>query len=285
MSYPIIKYCPFVQWYFFCRPIKLILTSNVLIMSRGRGVNRLAGRKPTILATRGTSPDGSKQERRKNSRFLVTVPIEASWRGPEGVAIKTQAVARQVNANGGLLEMENYPEVGSRILLTNFLSAESAEGRVLATPNSREGVSRGIIVELITPSESFWGVNLQVKKTSVELQKLENSLHAEGIDLRLLNEFRDTVDYIRTAALAVQQLRELQLHGRDDSEVASVLVADRVRRTTNLCLEVSTDIESGKVSSDTKGVDELYRSMEEVCDRLRHLLKSREPGRFVTTRI
>ena len=159
------------------------------------------------MARRGTSPDGSKTERRKTSRFLVTVPIEASWRGPDGIAIKEQAVAKQVNANGGLLEMTNDPEVGSRITLTNFLSAETAEARGLATPYSREGVSHGIIVELITPSESFWGVNLQVKKTSVELQRLEKSLRSEGIDPRLLNEFRDTVDYIRTASVAVQQLR------------------------------------------------------------------------------
>ena len=244
----------------------------------------MAGRKPLKMASRGTSPDGSKQERRKNSRFPVTVPIEASWRGSEGLAHKSPAVARQVNQNGGLLEMEVYPEVGSRITLTNFLSAESVEARVLATPNSREGVSRGIVIELIIPSESFWGVNLQVKKTSVELQKLEDSLRSEGIDLRLLNEFRDTVDYIRTAALAVQQLRERQLHGRDDSEIAYVLVADRIRRTTNLCLEVITDIDGGKVLGETKGLVELYRSLEEVTDRLRHLLKSREPGRFVTTR-
>ena len=72
-------------------------------------------RKPAIIASRGTSPDGSKQERRKNSRFLVTVPIEASWRGSDGIAFKAQAIAKQVNCNGGLLEMENYPEMGSRI--------------------------------------------------------------------------------------------------------------------------------------------------------------------------
>src|SRR5277367_5794387 len=211
------------------------------------------------MARRGTSPDGSKMERRRNTRYLVTVPIEASWRSPDGVAFKAQAIAKQVNANGGLLEMENYPEVGSRISVTNFLSAETAEARVLATPNSREGVSRGIIIELITPSDSFWGVNLQVKKTSVELQKLEKSLRSEGIDPRLLNEFRDTVDYIRTASLAVQQLRERQIQGRDDNEISSVLVAERIRRTANLCLEVITDLEAGRVTNETKGVEELYQ--------------------------
>jgi hypothetical protein len=200
------------------------------------------------------------------------------------MAIKEQAIARQVNANGGQLEMSTYPDVGSRITLTNFLSAEAADARVLATPQSREGVSHGIVVELIVPSESFWGVNLQVKKASVELQKLEDSLRSEGIDLRLLNEFRDAVDYIRTAAVVVQQLREQQMHGRDDGEVVLLLTAERIRRATNLCLEVITDVDAGRVTPDTKGVDELYRSLEQACDRLRHLLKSREPGRYLTTR-
>jgi hypothetical protein len=241
-------------------------------------------RKSAIMAGRGTTPDGSKAERRKSYRFLVSVPIEATWRNPEGVPVLVQAVAKQVNANGGFLEMAHYPSVGSRITLTNFLSTETTEARVLATPSSREGVSHGIIVELITPSESFWGVSLQVKKTSVELKKLEKSLEAEGIDFRLLNEFRDTVDTLRTTAMAVQQLREVRLKGRDDSEIVSMLVADRVRRATNLCHELIADIDEGKMSSTTKEVEELYDSLEQACDRLRHLLKSRNPDRYLTTR-
>ena len=236
------------------------------------------------MARRGTSPDGTKVERRKARRFPVTVPIEVSWRGPSDLAIKEQAIARQVNANGGQLEMSNHPDVGSRITLTNFLSAETAEARVLATPQSREGVSHGIVVELIAPSESFWGVNLQVKKANVELQKLEDSLRSEGIDLRVLNEFRDAVDYIRTAAVVVQQLREQQMHGRDDGELALRLTAERVRRATNLCLEVVTDMDAGRITADSKGVDELDKSLEQACDRLRHLLKSREPDRYLTSR-
>src|SRR5580692_2756442 len=214
-------------------------------------------RKSAIMSGRGTTHDGSKAERRKTYRFLVAVRVDASWRNAEGVPVLVPAIAKQVNANGGFLEMTEYPAVGGRITLTNFLSAESAEARVLATPNSREGVSHGIIVELITPSDKFWGVNLQVKKTSVELQKLEKSLQAEGIDFRLLNEFRDTVDTLRTTALAVQQLREFQLKGHDDSEIISMLVADRVRRATNLSHELVADFDAGKISHSIKGVDEL----------------------------
>ena len=236
------------------------------------------------MSGRGTTHDGSKAERRKTYRFLVAVPVDASWRSPEGVPVLVPAIAKQVNGNGGYLEMTQHPSVGSRITLTNFLSAETAEARVLATPNSREGVSHGIVVELITPSESFWGVNLQVKKTSVELQKLEKSLQAEGIDFRLLNEFRDTVDTLRTTALAVQQLREFQLKGQDSGEIISLLVSSRVRRGTNFCHELIADIDGGKLSGGTKEVDELYNTLELACDRLRHLVKSRHPDRFVTTR-
>jgi hypothetical protein len=236
------------------------------------------------MGRRGTGPDGSKIERRQENRFLVSVPVDAHWRDSDGTPIAEQAVAKQVNANGGFLEMTRYPGVGSRITLTNFLSGEASEARVLATPNSREGVSHGIVVELIVPSDSFWGVNLQVKKTSVELRKLEKSLQSEGIDFRMLNEFRDTVETIRTTALAVQQLRELQIKGRDSSEITALLVADRVRRATNLCQELIADLDAMKVPRETKEVEGLYDSLEQVCDRLRHLLKSRQPDRYVTTR-
>lgn len=223
------------------------------------------------MARRGTSPDGSKVERRKSQRFTVNIAIEASWRGADGLSVKEQAVAKQVNGNGGFLEMAEYPEMGSRITLTNFFSAEAIEARVLATPSSREGVSNGIIVELIVPNESFWGVNLQVKKTSIELQKLEKSLRSEGIDLRLLNEFRDAVDYVRTSALAVQQLRESQLHGRGDAHVMSELINQRIRRTTNICLELLADLDSGKVNRDAPGLDELYRALEKTHGGVKHL--------------
>jgi hypothetical protein len=63
-----------------------------------------------------------------------------------------------------------------------------------------------------------------------------------------------------------------------------MLVADRVRRATNLCHELVADIGTGKLSSETKEVDELYDCLEQACDRLRHLLKSRRPDRYVTTR-
>jgi hypothetical protein len=236
------------------------------------------------MARRGTSPNGNKVERRKATRFPISVPIEVSWSGPGGKAVKEQAVARQVNGVGGFLEMDVYPDIGTRVSLTNFLSAETAEARVLANPSAREGVANGIIVELIVANESFWGVNFQIKKTGMELLKLESTLLAEGADPRLLNEYREAVDFMRTTAQVVQQMREQQIHGRDDDEAIAMLIADRIRRATNLSLELLTDIESGALTMEMKGVEELSRCLDQISDRLRTLLKRRDSERRVGAR-
>jgi hypothetical protein len=215
------------------------------------------------------SADGTKVERRKSRRFPVAIPIEVSWRGIEGIAAKADAVARHVNANGGFLNMSPYPEVGSRVTLANCLSAQTVEARVLAAPPTREGVANGVIVELIVPNESFWGVNLQVERSGAELHKLEKAMRYEGIDLRLLKEYRDAVDDIRSVAGMVQLLRECHLRGLDDGELFSALRAKRIRRTINSCLEVIADLDDGRVKNESKDVDELYRVLEQLSDRLR----------------
>lgn len=227
------------------------------------------------IKKRPMGADGTRVERRKSHRFPVVVPIEVSWRGTDGIAVKEEAVARQVNANGGFLKMSIYPELGSRITLANFLSAQTAEARVLAAPHTREGVANGIIIELIVPNASFWGVDLQVKKTIVELQNLEKLLQCEDIDLRLVKEYRDAVEYIRTAAATLQQLRECQFGGLDGGEMLSALATDRIRRTINLCVEVAADLDAGRLKTKSKGVDELYRAIEDLHDRIRQATKVR----------
>jgi len=238
-------------------------------MAPGIPVNE---RTPVTIKKRPLSADGTKLDRRKSRRFPVVVPIEVSWRGADGTAVKEDAVARQVNANGGFLKMDVYPDLGSRVTLANFLSAQTAEARVLAAPHAREGVSNGVVVELMVPDESFWGVDFQVKKAGAELQTLEKALQSEGVDVRMLKEYRDAVEYIRTASETVQQLRECQLRGLDDSEVLSLVAAERIRRTVDLCGEVIADLDAGRVKSESKGIDELFRAIEHLHGRLRRIV-------------
>jgi hypothetical protein len=204
---------------------------------------------------RASNPDGSKVEKRTSHRFTVVIPVEVSWRGTDGKAVKADAIARQVNARGGFLEMESLPEFGSRISLTNFLSAQTVEARVLGTPETRVGVAGGVAIELVAPSEDFWGVDLQAKKAAVELRKLETALSSQGVDLRLLSEFRDAVEYIRGVSTFAQQLREAQLRGHDEIELHSEIAAERVRRAAKICREVAADLDSALSNLDPLNTD------------------------------
>jgi hypothetical protein len=226
------------------------------------------------MKKRPMSADGTDVERRKSRRFPVVVPIEVSWRGPNGIAMKEDAVARQVNDKGGFLKMSSYPGVGVRVTLANFLSAQTAEARVLAAPDSRPGVASGIVVELIVPNESFWGVDLQLNKTIVELQNLEKALKGEDIDLGLVREYRDAMDHICSITETLQRLRTSKPRASDDREVLPALAADRIRRATSVCLDVIADLDAGRIRQDSAHVEELVRAVHQLQHRVKQGSKS-----------
>jgi len=226
-----------------------------------------------MMKKRPMSADGTDVERRKSRRFPVVVPVEVSWRGPNGRALKEDAVARKVNDRGGFLKMSSYPPVGARVTLANFLSAQTAEARVLAAPDSRPGVASGIVVELIVPNESFWGVDLQVNKTIVELQNLEKALKGEEIDLPLVREYRDAMDSIIGITDTLQRLRTSKPRHSDDREMVSALAASRIRRATSICLDVIADLDAGRIRPDAASVEEFAEAIQDIQQRLKRSSK------------
>jgi hypothetical protein len=222
-----------------------------------------------MMKKRPMSADGTNVERRKSHRFPVIVPIEVSWRGPDGMALKEDAVARQVNEKGGFLKMSTYPMVGARVTLANFLSAQTAEARVLAAPDSRPGVAGGIVVELIAPNETFWGVDLQLNKTIVELESLEKALKGEGIDRRLVREYRDAMDSIISITDTLRRLRTSGPRSSDDEELFASLAANRIRRAGAVCLNVVADLDAGHIRQDSAAVEELTGIVQQLQQRLK----------------
>src|SRR6202035_673154 len=99
-----------------------------------------------------TNSCAARVEHRRSKRYQVAVSAEVRWHGPGGVRMKEKAHAEEVNAHGGFLRMNTYPRVGALIELSNVISAESVEGRVLAMRGSTADVPQGIIVELCVPS-------------------------------------------------------------------------------------------------------------------------------------
>lgn len=224
------------------------------------------------LANQPSPPAG----KRRSRRFPFVSPVEATWQEPNGKIFREAGQATEVNAQGGLLEMKNYPAVGTQIELTNLLSHESSHARIVGVRRTSEGRVLGVAVELLVPSETFWGVNFQLKKTCADLVRLEYDMRSGPIDPRILQEFREAVDHVRKTAWAVQEWQERQSRHHDPHTVLPLLTAERIRRATQLCDAIISGYAAHEVTRETVGVDEFFKAVERVHQNLLDLFRDTE---------
>ena len=220
----------------------------------------------------------SRTEQRRSSRFPVVVPVQAKWQDAQGKSVIQTAQAREVNAHGGLLDMATFPSVGSQLELTNLISGETYRARVVGVRRSADNRVLGVAIGLLIPSESFWGVNFQLRKTSNELVQLEQAIRSGGIDPRILMDFRDAVDYVRKTAWAVQEWQERQIQHHDPHTVLPLLTTERIRRATQLSEAIIADLVSQAVNAETPGIDRLLAAVNQLQQRLNDLVKDAAPA-------
>lgn len=207
-------------------------------------------------------------EHRRSGRYAVIVPLEVSWQEANGARYTESARATEVSAHGALLHMRNYPTMGVEAELKNLLTGETLRARIAAVRRTRSGEEQGIAIALLSATESFWGLNFQLRKTSTELLHLEQGIKSGEVDPFILREFRDAVDYVRKTAWAVQEWRERQMQHRDPSTVLSLLTLERIRRATTLTHDLLEDLKAQDVSRRTEGIAELLQAVEELHKRL-----------------
>jgi hypothetical protein len=218
----------------------------------------------------------SKGKNRRSDRYPVVVPVKVKWLEPSGASVIEFAEAKEINMHGGLLDMKGRPAINNVIELTNLSSTKTASARVVSLRPSKKSQVLVVAVELLTPSETFWGVTFRLKIAIDDLLKLEEAIRDGGMDPRVLREFRDAVDYVRTTAWALQELQERQAQQRDTATVRSLLTDERVRRATQLSKVLASDLDSHEVTDGTAGAADLYRAIEGLYQRLAGLFKIRE---------
>jgi hypothetical protein len=221
---------------------------------------------------RATSADG-----RRSRRFPFVSPVEATWQEPSGAIVRESGRATEVNAQGGLLELKTYPPSGSQIELKNLISHESSHARVVGPRRSAEGHLLGIAVELLIPSETFWGSSFQLKKACAELVRLEYDMRTGPIDPRVLQEFRDAVDNVRKTAWAVQEWQERQSKQQDPKTVIPLLTAEGIRRATQLCDAIASASAAHEIGRETVGIREFFQSVERLHQSLAPLFANGKP--------
>jgi len=172
--------------------------------------------------------------------------------------------------------MRGRPAIGSFIELTNLVSTKTVSAQGVSLRPSKKSEVLRVAVELLTPSETFWGPTFRLKMAIDSLLKLEEAIRSGGMDPRVLREFRDAVDHVRKTAWALQELQERQIQQRDTATVRSLLTEERVRRATQLSKTLASDLDSHEVTDGTTGAADLFRAIEDLYQRLASLFKIRE---------
>jgi len=211
---------------------------------------------------------------RRSDRFPSVVPIEARWQN-EGRGVSEAGQAVEANAHGGVLQMSRYPNEGDSVEITNRLSGESITAKALGPRKSPAGEIRGIAVEFTWPNDTFWGLSYRLQRTSSELMRLDQVLRDGKIDLRVLRDFRDAVDYVRKTSWAVYEWHDRQLKHRDTATVLPLLTRERIRRANKLCGDVAQELEVGNLDAH---LSEL-RELEQTVARLVKLIARANAGK------
>jgi hypothetical protein len=107
-----------------------------------------------------------------------------------------------------------------------------------------------------------------------ELLQLEALVKSGELDARVLSEFRNAVDHIRSTTWAVQKWLGLNSEsGGDPFSVLPIMSAERVKRGIQIANDLSLDLQTVDVGIETPGITELFDAIDNLRRRLAVLLK------------
>lgn len=230
------------------------------------------------MAERPTRESRKEEDLRRSPRFEVMIPIHVSWTSPAGQPVSDRAEVVEANQHGGLLVMRTYPPLGESVELLNLLTGEKAAARAVAYRQGAAGGPAGVAVELVKANREFWGITYRLRRTSLDLKELEEALKGgKGLDLRVLQEFRDAVDYVRKTAWVVYEWQERRAHHRDTATVIPLLTSERMRRATQLCNSILQDLSTMRPERYPGEVSTFFEAIRMVHARLDPVLGANRP--------
>jgi hypothetical protein len=113
----------------------------------------------------------------------------------------------------------------------------------------------------------------RLEAVTAALRDLEQLIRSGNIDARVLHEFRESVDHVRTTAWAIQQWIALGEDHKDQYTVLPLLTLERVKRAAQITHDLSLDLDSTDVSFDTPGLESLFCAVRGLHARLSPLFK------------
>jgi hypothetical protein len=112
-------------------------------------------------------------------------------------------------------------------------------------------------------------VSRRLEKAIAELRRLQKLLLCgEGLDPRILTDFREALNRVRNTAWSAQQYMAFEATGQDSTSVLSILAAERVRATYQLCQAIQADLKSKDVRFQTGPLIQLYLAAKTLTEQL-----------------
>ena len=116
-------------------------------------------------------------------------------------------------------------------------------------------------------------ISPRLEKAIIELRGLHDSLlSGEGLDTRILTDFRDALNRVRNTAWSAQQYMLSKATDQDSSSVLSILAGERLRAAYQLCQSIQADLKSDDVRFQTGQLIELYSAIKGLTEELAEML-------------
>ena len=148
------------------------------------------------------------------------------------------------------------------------------------TSSRREQDLRPAIVvatrsNVTSESTSGSGAQSPLEQAIVELQRVHEILLAGDLDPRVLTDFRDALNRVRTAAWAAQQYVMRKETEQDSGSVLSLLAGERVRVTYQLCQAISDDLKRTDIDFQAGSLVQLHEATKALTEQLEGVINKR----------
>jgi hypothetical protein len=115
-------------------------------------------------------------------------------------------------------------------------------------------------------------VSIRLQNATSELRQVESLLASADLDARLLADFRDAVNRIRTTAWATQQYAESRDSQSDPTSVLSLLAGERIRAAYQLCRAIQQDLEKPELRFQPGQLLQLHAAAQDLVKQLSKII-------------
>jgi hypothetical protein len=116
-------------------------------------------------------------------------------------------------------------------------------------------------------------VSRRLEKAITQLTTIQALLISnEGLDERILTDFRDALNRVRNVAWSTQQFAALKATEQDPASLLSILAGERIRVTFQLIQLVQSDLANHEIKFQAGQLIQLQEALKGLADQLHETL-------------